>query len=42
LILFCVGSPLRGATGDLLQLRKQLATAEDAEDKAAIIELSRR
>jgi tetratricopeptide (TPR) repeat protein len=31
-----------GATGDLSQLRRQVATAEEANDYAAILELSRR
>ncbi len=37
---FCGSHSLRGA--DVSQLRKQLVVAEEADDKAAIIELSRR
>lgn len=33
---------MRGATGDVSQLRKQVAAAEEADDKPAVIELSRR
>ncbi len=42
IVLLCVSLSARGATNDLQTLRKQLAAAEDAQDKSAIIELSRR
>jgi tetratricopeptide (TPR) repeat protein len=38
----CVAQVLPGAPNNLAQLRAQLATAEEAEDKPAIVELSRR
>jgi len=40
--LLCLGDPLLSADQQLAQLRVQLKAAEDAADKAAIIELSRR
>jgi tetratricopeptide (TPR) repeat protein len=40
--LSLAGNPLRGATDDAARLRAQLAAAEEAETKPAIIELSRR
>ena len=42
LLCICPVSTGFGAADDLLQLRKQLQAAEDAADKPAIIELSRR
>jgi tetratricopeptide (TPR) repeat protein len=42
LLLLCVSNPLLSADKQLSQLRVQLKAAEDATDKPAIIELSRR
>jgi tetratricopeptide (TPR) repeat protein len=42
LLIFSVGNRIAAATDDVSRLRAQLATAEQAEDKPAIIELSRR
>ena len=41
-LLLCVGNPLLSADKQLSQLQVQLKAAEDAGDKSAIIELSRR
>src|SRR5207253_328037 len=41
-LILCATSSLRAASGDLSRLHTQLSKAEKAEDKAAIIELSRR
>jgi tetratricopeptide (TPR) repeat protein len=41
-VWLCAANPLRGAPNNLSELRAQLATAEEAEDKPAIVELSRR
>ena len=41
-MLLCAGDLSLGAPNDIAQLRTQLAAAEEAEDKTAIIELSRR
>jgi len=41
-LIFSVGNRIAAATDDVSRLRAQLATAEQAEDKPAIIELSRR
>jgi tetratricopeptide (TPR) repeat protein len=38
----CAASPLRAASSDVSRLHAQLSKAEEADDKAAIIELSRR
>ena len=42
LLALCATSSLRAASGDLSGLHTQLSNAEEAGDKAAIIELSRR
>ena len=42
MVLFCAGASVRGAPADISPLRKQLAVAEEDENKPAIIELSRR
>jgi tetratricopeptide (TPR) repeat protein len=41
-LVLCATNSLRAASGDLSRLHSELSKAEEAEDKAAIIELSRR
>lgn len=42
MVVLCSGASMRGAAADVSPLRKQLAVAEEDENKPAIIELSRR